>query len=74
MYYRHPTPYGQISAEQAAKIKAAQGSDLGKLYMLATPVAWAVSYSRNQSVGWALLHGLISVPYLIYAGIQEAKK
>ena len=33
---------------------------------LAGAAAMGVSYSRNESIGWAFLHGLIGVPYLAY--------
>ena len=33
---------------------------------LAAPIAMGVSYSRNHSVLWAFLHGLIGLPYLVY--------
>jgi hypothetical protein len=33
---------------------------------LAGAAAMGVSYSRNESIGWAFLHGLIGIPYLAY--------
>lgn len=47
--------------------------------MITFPVAIAVSYSRNQSIGWAFVHSFIPIPYLIYAAItprpgEAAKK
>jgi len=35
------------------------------------PVAAALSYQRNQSIGTAIIHGLIPLPYLVYRGIQK---
>lgn len=46
----------------------------GIVSLVAVPVTWAVSYNRNHSVGWALLHGFISVPYLIYVGISGPRE
>jgi hypothetical protein len=37
---------------------------------LAGAAAIGVSYSRNQSVPWAIFHGLFGVPYLAYVGYE----
>ena len=41
---------------------------------LAGAAAAGVSYSRNKSVGWALLHGILGVPYLAYVGYDQFVK
>jgi hypothetical protein len=37
---------------------------------LAGAAAIGVSYSRNQSVPWAIFHGIFGVPYLAYVGYE----
>mgnify|MGYP003705677857 CR=1 FL=1 len=32
-------------------------------------LAIAISYTTNKSIGWAILHGLLSWIYVIYAAI-----
>ncbi len=32
--------------------------------------AMGVSYAKNRSIGWALLHGLLGPVYLAYAGYE----
>ncbi len=34
-----------------------------------TALAIAISYTHNQSIGWAILHGLLSWLYVIYAAL-----
>lgn len=34
-----------------------------------TALAIAISYTKNQSIGWAILHGLLSWLYVIYAAL-----
>jgi len=46
---------------------------LGIATLITAPVAAAVSYKRNQSIGWAFLSGIVSIPYLIYVGISGPK-
>jgi hypothetical protein len=46
---------------------------LGIATLITSPVAAAVSYKRNQSIGWAFLSGIVSIPYLIYVGISGPK-
>jgi hypothetical protein len=36
--------------------------------------AMALSYSKNQSIPWAIAHGFIGPVYLAYRGIQYAKQ
>lgn len=38
----------------------------------AMPAAVALSYTRNASVPWAVAHGLVAVPYVIFRGVQYA--
>jgi hypothetical protein len=38
---------------------------------LAGAAAVGVSYSRNQSVPWAIFHGVFGVPYLAYVGYEK---
>jgi hypothetical protein len=40
---------------------------------LAFPIAVGLSYSRNKSVPWAILHGFIAIPYLAYYVATEKK-
>jgi len=42
--------------------------------IIRVPLAWAVSYKRNQSIPWALVHGFISTPYLIYTLALDGKR
>jgi len=39
--------------------------------LVTTPFAMAISYKRNKSLGWALLSGLVSVPYMVYTQIID---
>jgi hypothetical protein len=41
---------------------------------IAAPIAVGVSYSRNQSGPWAIAHGLIGLPYLVYVGAEKLTK
>lgn len=34
-----------------------------------TALAIAISYTHNQSIGWAILHGLLSWIYVVYAAL-----
>lgn len=34
-----------------------------------TALAIAISYTTNKSIGWAILHGIFSWFYVIYAAI-----
>lgn len=36
---------------------------------IGTALAIAISYTKNQSIGWAILHGLLSWLYVIYAAL-----
>lgn len=49
------------------------GRGVQALYGLSSAAAMGVSYSRNRSVPWALVHGLVGVPYLVYAGAEWAR-
>lgn len=42
----------------------------GKLGALALPVAALVSYSRNKDLKWAVIHGMLGVPYLAYVVVS----
>lgn len=42
--------------------------------VVALPVAMGVSYSRNKSLIWAFLTGFVSLPYLVYVGIEKASE
>lgn len=33
-------------------------------------LAMAISYTTNKSIGWAILHGIFSWFYVIYAAFQ----
>ena len=39
---------------------------------VAVPLAWALSYTRNQSIGWAFLSGVVAVPYILFRGFEYA--
>lgn len=41
------------------------------LYMFGSAVAVAISWSVNRSIGWAVLHGLMSWLYVIYYGLPQ---
>ena len=43
-------------------------------YKAAVPLAAAASYSRNQSLGWALGSSLVAPGYLMFIGLQIATK
>jgi hypothetical protein len=43
------------------------------LGMVAWPLAMGLSYSKNKSVGWALLHGFVAMPYLVYFAATKKK-
>lgn len=38
----------------------------GKVNMFAIPTAMLVSYARNRDLKWALIHGALGTPYLLY--------
>ena len=37
-------------------------------------MAAGVSYSRNQSIPWAIAHSIVGIPYLAYVGYETATK
>lgn len=41
----------------------------GRMFGFGTMLAIAVSYVHNQSIGWAIVHGLLSWLYVIYAAL-----
>jgi hypothetical protein len=50
------------------------GNVMGIAGLVAAPVAMAVSYKRNHSLGWAFLSGIVAIPYLIYVGISGPRQ
>ncbi len=40
-----------------------------RMFGFGTMLAIAVSYNHNESIGWAILHGLLSWLYVIYAAL-----
>jgi threonine/homoserine/homoserine lactone efflux protein len=36
----------------------------------AFPLAVGLSFARNRDAKWAIIHGLMGVPYLAYLGVQ----
>lgn len=38
---------------------------------LAVPLAFFVSYSRNQDVKWAVIHAIFAAPYLAYILVES---
>lgn len=68
-----PAPPAETSWNlQTGLVTVEQNPMLTALYGLAGAVAMGVSYGRNQSVPWALVHGLVGVPYLAYV-VWETK-
>jgi hypothetical protein len=51
-------------------------STLQLVLFMAAPVAMAISYQRNKSLGWAFLSGLpgVNLPYLTYIGVEALTK
>lgn len=45
----------------------------GLLGLIGAPVAMAVSYKRNQSIGWAVGAGFVWPAYLVYTLILDRK-
>lgn len=41
-----------------------------KLNLVAAPAAALLSYARNRDAKWALIHGMIGLPYLTYVGLR----
>lgn len=61
------TPWGVIDI---GADPSSGGSLLSTVTMLSVPAAAALSYHRNRSIGWAALHGFLSLTYLAYRGIE----
>ncbi len=69
---------GGVSAQEAQKAeKEAKLDELKdklkstfKYSVITVPVAWVLSYKRNQSIWWAFLSGIIATPYIIYRGAE----
>lgn len=40
-----------------------------RAFSFGTMLAIAISYAHNQSIGWAIVHGLLSWLYVIYAAL-----
>lgn len=47
---------------------------LQAVVLVTAPVAAAVSYHRNHSLGWAILSSFVSIPYLTYVAISGPKE
>lgn len=41
----------------------------GRMFGFGSMLAIAISYVHNQSIGWAILHGLLSWLFVIYAAL-----
>lgn len=41
----------------------------GRMFGFGTMLAIAISYVHNQSIGWAILHGLLSWLFVLYAAL-----
>ena len=41
----------------------------GRMFGFGTMLAIAVSYDHNQSIGWAILHGLFSWAFVLYSAL-----
>ena len=41
----------------------------GRMFGFGTMLAIAISYDHNQSIGWAILHGLLSWLFVIYSAL-----
>jgi len=42
--------------------------------LMLTPVAFGVSYYRNQSLKWAFIHTLLAAPYVAYVLVDVLAK
>lgn len=64
---------GDIGEQAEAPAPAASSlrTVLSITTLVTSPVAMAVSYKRNKSLGWAFLSGLVSIPYLIYTQVID---
>lgn len=40
-----------------------------RMFGFGTMLAIAISYTHNESIGWAILHGLLSWLFVIYAAL-----
>lgn len=47
---------------------------VGRYNMIAAPLAFALSYQRNGSIKWALIHGIIGAPYLAFRAAEKLGK
>ena len=54
---------------QAFQTRVIQAPGAGRMFGFGTMLAIAVSYDHNQSIGWAMLHGLLSWLFVIYAAL-----
>lgn len=46
----------------------------GITHLVSAPVAMALSYQRNRSLGWAFLTGFVPIPYLVYRYIDRGSE
>lgn len=40
-----------------------------RMFGFGTMLAIAISYTHNESIGWAILHGLLSWLFVVYAAL-----
>lgn len=70
-----PTLVAEVNAAMREH-RSETASDYLKLAFTAVsfvsgPAAMAMSYSKHQSIPWALLHGAVGLPYLFYVAIKR---
>lgn len=46
----------------------------GITHLVSAPVAMALSYQRNRSLGWAFLTGFVPIPYLVFRYIDRGSE
>lgn len=52
-----------------ARVFAASLPMMGRTLSFGSMLAIAVSYAHNESIGWAIIHGLLSWVFVLYAAL-----
>jgi hypothetical protein len=57
--------------ESAEESRSARRDGIGLLYALGMAIAVTLSWARNASILWCILHGLLSWVYVIYFALTR---
>ena len=62
----------ESSAEEAEESRSEREDGIGLLYVLGMAIAVTLSWARNASILWCILHGLFSWGYVIYFALTRS--